>query len=364
MGGQERLGRSIAPASLERALGSPAGVGAGDAGRSHRDRPPPLLASLRLLAELRMVALCGQAAAIATAVQLGVVLRWPLMASVVGMLVLANLAVWVRLRRGGPATYREIGVHLVFDLGAFTVLLLSAGGAANPFVLLYVLHAVLFALLLPWMLAIAGVALVVAAVTGAAAWRSPLLMHDGSPLPAFLRSLGDWTSIALTVLVAAWIVARIAASLRDQQRQLAEAERHMSRDEMVMRVGVLAAGAAHELATPMTTMTVVAGEMQHENDVAALKRDAAVLATQIAACRHTLDNLMATAAHARAQAEERIAVDRLLESVAHRFGALRPDAGLTLPLERRSPGAGDRRGCSAGAGDPDPAQQCGGHFPA
>jgi len=295
--------------------------------RPHAE-PPALVASVRQLMQLRAVAVTGQIAAIGAAVAMDVALDWRPMTAIIGVLVAMNAATWMRVRRAAPATHAEICAHLGFDLGAFTLLLLLAGGNANPFALLYVLHAVLVGLLLPTAMAVGGVALVVACVTVAVRWQSPLRMIDGTALPAPLLVLGQWTSLALTALVTAWFVARIASSLRRHERDLGEAERRLCRDEIVMRVGALAAGAAHELATPLTTMAVLAGEMRHEQDASVLRRDVGVLAAQIAACRNTLDSLMATAMHARAGPDERVEAGRFLEAVASRFRTLRPGVFL------------------------------------
>ena len=76
------------------------------------DDPPALLASLRQLMHLRSIAIVGQAAALAVALALGVVLRVVPMVVILGALVLLNVLVSARLKRGTPATHREVAVHL------------------------------------------------------------------------------------------------------------------------------------------------------------------------------------------------------------------------------------------------------------
>ena len=98
-----------------------------------------------------------------------------------------------------------------------------------------------------------------------------------------------------------------------------------------MRIGTLAAGAAHELGTPLTTMAVVVGEMRRAADTPERQRDAAILSEQIDACRHALSNLRAAAGHARADGGGREKLDAFVESIVARFQATRPD----VPLEAR-----------------------------
>ena len=104
-------------------------------------------------------------------------------------------------------------------------------------------------------------------------------------MPDTVLAVGLWVGFALTALVTAWFVVRIVADLRAHERLLREAARRAPNDEAMMRMGALAVGAAHELATPLTTMAVVAGEMAREAETPAAQRDAAILAGQVEACR-------------------------------------------------------------------------------
>lgn len=292
------------------------------------DDPPALLASLRQLMHLRSVAILGQATAIALALVLGVALRPVPMAIVVGALAVLNLLVSARLNRGAPATHREVAAHLALDLAAFSALLLLAGGTANPFALLYLLHVVLIAMLLPWMLALGGTLLVVGSFALAFAYAEPLRYADGRPLPDATMALGLWASFTLTAAVTAWFILRIVAALREHERLLREAARRALNDDAVLRIGTLAAGAAHELGTPLTTMAVLVGEMRRGADTPERRRDTDILAAQIDACRQALANLRAAAGHARVEEGRRETVDAFVASTVARFRALRPDARL------------------------------------
>ncbi len=98
----------------------------------------------------------------------------------------------------------------------------------------------------------------------------------------------------------------------------------------MLRIGTLAAGAAHELGTPLTTMAVVVGEMRRDATTPAQRRDAEILAAQIEACRQALANLRAAAGHARVDGGEREQVDAFIASTLARFRALRPDVPLDV----------------------------------
>ncbi len=286
---------------------------------------------LRQLLRLRSVAIAGQATAVGIALALGVGLPVLPIVLVIAALVAMNVLTVSRLRRGTPATHSEVALHLGFDLAAFSALLLLAGGTANPFALLYLLHVVLIALLLPWRLAVAGTLLVVASFTLAFRFAAPLRYSTGEVLPDALTALGLWVSFALTATVTAWFIGGVVAARREDERLLREAERRALNDEAVLRLGTLAAGAAHELGTPLTTMDVVVGEMRRQAETPGRQRDVAILAAQIDACRRALANLHAAAGHACAAGGGRASLDGFLAEVVERFRAMRPD----VPLEAR-----------------------------
>ena len=308
-----------------------------DASTSNARIPPALMGSLRQLMILRTIALCGQAAAIITSSALGVALPLAPMVAVIASLVVLNAITWARLKRPIPASHYEIAGHLVFDLSAFSFLLYLSGGTANPFTLIFVLHVVLMALLLPPLLAWLGTLLVVAAFSLVARFRLPLQLGSGEPLAPALLSFGQWLSFALTATVVAWFVVRIVATLREHDRVLRDAAQNALNDEAILRLGALAAGAAHELTTPMTTMAVVVGEMKREASTPALQRDVGVLAAQIEACRQTISNLLAAADHARAEGGGRERLDAFLHAIASRFRAMRPDVVITCQWEGGQP---------------------------
>jgi two-component system sensor histidine kinase RegB len=299
--------------------------------------PPALRASVRQLMILRTMAISGQTAAIATAWYLSVSLPIAAMAFVVGALIILNALTWMRLRWSREASHAEIAAYLGFDLAAFTLLLFFSGGIANPFSLLFVLHVVLMALLLPPLAAASGTVLVVACYVALTRVHAPLEMGSGDAVPAHLLTFGRWLSFILTAGVVAWFVARIVATLRNHDRLLSEAAQRALRDEAVLRVGALAAGAAHELATPLTTMAVAAGDIVRNADSPSLQHDAGILISQIKICRETIANLMAAAGHARAVGGGRERLDQFLESIAARCRTMRPEANIVCDWSGVSP---------------------------
>jgi two-component system sensor histidine kinase RegB len=301
------------------------------------DAPPALLAGIAALARLRVFALIGQSGAMTVALAVGVRLAIVPMIIVIAALLALTLRTRRRLARATPATHGEIFAHAMIDVGAFSIVLACAGGDSNPFVLLYLVHVVMMALLLPPRQAVIGVALVVAAAATVATIAPHVALADGSPLPASLHALGWFASLALTATITAWLVMRVVASLHAYGRDLGEARRAAANDEAVLRIGALAAGAAHELGTPLATMAIVVGEMQRNAKGDAERRDAGILAAQIAACRQTLLRLRANAG-GETEGGGAVALDAFLERLFDRFRSTRPGIALTVRVDaKRAP---------------------------
>ena len=286
---------------------------------------------------LRSIAVAGQIAAIATSSILGVALPLPAMACVVAALIVLNALSWLRLRSPREATHTEIATLLGFDLASFTLLLYLSGGANNPFSFVYVLHAVLMALLLPLLWAAVGTLTVLTCFVIVTRIQLPLVMSTGDPVPGGLLTFGQWLSFTLTTGITAWFVLRIVVELREHDQLLNEAAQQALRDEAVLRVGALAAGAAHELATPLTTMAITADEIRRNAESPTLKQDADILASQIGVCRATIANLLAAGGHAQAVAGGPERLDVFLEAIAGRCRTMHPKASIVFKWELISP---------------------------
>ncbi len=160
--------------------------------------------------------------------------------------------------------HRVAGLHLVLDVVALTVLLGLTGGATNPFTVLYVVPITLATQVSPrwtWGVAIAsvvafGVLMELAPEVSGAHHH----MHHGS-MGDHLR--GMWLSLGLAGALITYFVHRIALGIAHQRDELAKLRDAARADRELARIGSLAAGAAHELGTPLATLAVLAGELGH-----------------------------------------------------------------------------------------------------
>ena len=289
----------------------------------------PVIGMLRRLFVLRLYAIAGQLLVI-LGVNYGLHIALPLlpMLAVIALSGLLNLVTWVRLRQPWPATALEFMAHLLVDVMALTVLLFYSGGSTNPFVSLYLLPIIIAAITLPalyaWGLTLASVA----------AYSLLLLFYLPLNMPhnamAFnLHVVGMWINFIVSAVLIAFFVSRMAASIRSRDQALAQARENNLRDEQIVALGSLAAGAAHELSTPLATMAVVTGELQREyGGNPALADSLQILRQQVAVCKTILTQLTTEGGATRAEGGRLQAVDAYLDELVERWQLMRPSVRL------------------------------------
>jgi two-component system, sensor histidine kinase RegB len=301
--------------------------------------PPLAVASdtvtiLRRLVALRWWLLGGELVAIlAVPFFLDIALPRAPMVAVVGLQALANGLAARRLGRavsfGDGALFAQLGT----DIAALAVLMFLSGGAANPLISLLLPPVAIAALALP--------ARLVGVIAGLAILAYSLLNVVYLPLPiadperaARLHLAGMWFTFVLSVAMLAWFVVRMTASIRERDAELASIREKALRDERVVALGALAAGAAHELSTPLATMAVVAGELEREDNLPdGLRDDVALLRRQVVACKAIISGLAERAGAGRLDSAAAVRADHWLRDVFARWREIRPriDAELRLP---------------------------------
>lgn len=295
------------------------------------------LASLRELYHLRSIAIAGQAFAVGIAYATDLALEYVPMLIVLFALAAFNVVLGRRVHHGLPGSHLEVFGNVVADLGAFTTILLLSGGTSNPFALLYLLQVALIAVLLPARFAALGTCVALVGFALAAEFAFPLKLLDGRDISPTLLTAGRYVSFGLTALMIAWFVSRVSTALNTQQVLLEDAARKAVNDEALLSIGTIATGAAHELGSPLMTMTLIVQEWQRQGRPDDFKRDVGILSSQIAACKDALANLRAAAKGARLDDGAAQPLDRLMQELAERCRATRPGVDIRCDLDGTTP---------------------------
>lgn len=304
---------------------------------------------VRALTSLRWVAVAGQTI---TVVVVAYVLKLPTPEAACFALIALSawLNVLVSLATSGQrlATDNEAAAHIVFDILQMSGLLYLTGGIVNPFSLLLIGPATLAAATLPLRHTVAIGLLAIAACVFLAITAMPLPSPDAAPFdPPLLNRIGAVMARVLGIAFTAayaWFAAQEAARM---ELALDTAHTVLAREQRLSALGALAAAAAHELGTPLATISIVAREMVRNTPDGLLKDDAELLITQAERCRDILRRLTRTPEAADSVHERMSLLQVVQESIAPH--ARRPDvrveAVVSGPHGETGPKSGGWRRC-------------------
>jgi two-component system sensor histidine kinase RegB len=288
------------------------------------------------LATFRLCAVAGQAVTVAYVV-LGMrvdVPAAPLAGGIAALALFALFTVW-RLREPWPVAPWEGVAHIAVDVAVLGWLLYWTGGAVNPFVTL---------LLIPTALAASALRLRhLAIVAGISALTYLLLLRWHVPLPSLhvheggndfsLHVLGMAVSFAISTLMLGYFIGRLARALRARREEVQHVRERALRDAGILAIATQAAGAAHELNTPLSTMQTLLAEMRREHPQGAIGEDIALLQSQVERCRESLRELVAVGKAQLADTREATTLGDFVHDCLERFRLLRPEMEVALELD-------------------------------
>lgn len=287
------------------------------------------LKNMQQLIELRWIAVVGQLATIAAVrFSLGIALPVDAMLAVLVGLVAFNIASLLRCRYRREVSNTELFVALLVDVAMLTAMLYLSGGATNPFVFLYLLQVILGAVLLkPWS-TWTMVAVTCACFAGLALLSRPLALpldHDRGLASPYIQ--GMLICFALNAALLAVFIKRITRNLRARDARLADLRQRAAEEEHIVRMGLLASGAAHELGTPLATLSVILGDWRH---MPAFTRDPELLQevgemqAQLARCKSIVSGILLSAGEARGESSAKTTVSTFLNDLVDEWRATRP----------------------------------------
>ncbi|MBO9715113.1 ATP-binding protein [Sphingomonas sp.] len=286
--------------------------------------------NLWLLIQFRWIAVGGQLATIA-AVDRMLGIRLPLVPLLLAPIALMaiNFVSLPLLRRKGAVTNEVITGALLLDVAALAWQLHFTGGLANPFASLFLLHVVLGAMLLkPWsswaIVGAAGLGLIAAAIDPV-----PLAIPERYHSPFNLYLTGSLICFALIAILLVLFVTRISRNLRDRDAALAASRQRAAEEDHIVRMGLLASGAAHELGTPLASVSVILGDWQRMPRLsgdADLAQDIIDMQAEIARCKTILSGILMSAGEARGEAPEFTTMRTFLDGIVAEWRASRAPA--------------------------------------
>ncbi|WP_436715050.1 ATP-binding protein [Roseiconus lacunae] len=312
--------------------------------------PAARLGSSTWLLHLRYFAIAGQLVAIVVSVIIGIELQYVALLAFVGMTAITNVTYGVYLRSSDPALEPTIDGDeseeadklqidperptiddapkvrtltlglMLLDLMTLTAMLYFSGGPTNPFSFFYFVN-----------LAVGGVMIWPRAawsMTAVAIAGYGLILIDSVPVPELgptidpdglgLRSIGLMLAFTTCASVVTYFVTRTSGSLRAREKELRESQLAKAANRRIEALTTLAAGAAHELATPLSTIDVISRELgRHLEGVekpASVAEDLRLIDHQLELCRHILQRMRGAAGDSMAQQWYKTTVGELIDA--------------------------------------------------
>jgi two-component system, sensor histidine kinase RegB len=187
-----------------------------------------------------------------------------------------------------PVHERQIAIVMMLDIGVLTGLLYFTGGPNNPFAFLYVVQIALATVLVTarWTWMLVGLSFVGFGILLVA--NQPLEIPDGR------RVVGMWVALGVASAFVVYFLRRITGALAERDAELTYARGLAARQERLASLATMAAGAAHELSTPLGTVALAAKELERALTRTAdpeLAADARLIREQVGRCRMILEQM-------------------------------------------------------------------------
>jgi two-component system sensor histidine kinase RegB len=282
--------------------------------------------ALRWVVRLRYGLIAGELALLA-GLSFGLQIPLPavLIAPAIALQVLSNWLLGSRTHRLGGNAEHLVGILFSIDTLCLTLILALSGGPANPFSLLYLVQITFSAIVLrklwTWALGILSTL-----SFGMLFWvsRDVPAFHEHTQSGEFsLHLLGMWIAFATAALLISFFVAKLSAEARNKEQELRLMQKRLARNDRLASLVTLAAGAAHEMATPLATIAITAKEMEHDAAVRLRdqrsQEDAQLIRSQVERCRLILERMGAQGADPFGETPKSTELKTLLLQVRENF---------------------------------------------
>jgi two-component system sensor histidine kinase RegB len=284
------------------------------------------------LVRLRWGSILGQCATIACVYWLFDV-RVPLLplSILIALEALSNLVCQIWLAQNRHVKEAHLALVMAIDIALLTGLLYFTGGPRNPFSFLYLVNIALAAVALQavWTWALVCFSLLSVGILPLFGYRELPTSHLSPSEQSDLLQSGSYVAFGVASLFIVHFLWRVTKALSAREQELNDARARAARQDRLASLAAVAAGAAHELSTPLGTIALIAGELERTASIkdARGKEDVKTIREQVARCREILDQMAGGSGKSSAQQTESITVGALL---ADALVGIREQPGVEL----------------------------------
>jgi len=266
----------------------------------------------------------------------------PLIGALILAVVVSVAGGYWRLQRSSIISNFELFSHLLVDVVVLIILLLNTGGASNPLISYLLVLLAVTATLLP------RVYVNTFSLVGILIYTSFLLLdlqteHTMDAGPANqetvfqLHLIGMWVIFLVSSILITVFITHMANAIKERELNLAQARENEMRNEQLVAIGTLAAGTAHALGTPLSTMAVLLTELDKlDSDQlknSEIKDDISMLKQQVTRCKHSLTQLTRYYNKDNPELEENVQLSIFVSDIKDYILNIHPSASVDFIID-------------------------------
>ena len=265
----------------------------------------------------------------------------------IGVFISVSLGAW-RLSSVRVVTTTELFAHLMIDVLFLVLVLITVGGASNPLIsYLLVLLAVGATFLTRAQANLFALGCILVYTLFILADLQTDNEETETMMSFQLHLVGMWAIFVVCAILISVFVTRMASQIRERELTLAKSRENEMRNEQLVAIGTLAAGTAHALGTPLSTMSVLLMEMDKlstdEVGSEELKEDISILRQQVQRCKHSLNQLTDYYNKEFDTAEESVTLQEFVEGIKDYITNIHPSATIVFSINENDQGFAIRR---------------------
>jgi len=275
------------------------------------------------LIQLRWIAVIGQITTI-TVVHFGLQIALPLkqMLCILLLQIAFNIASLLRWHKSESIGSGELFMAMLVDVSTLTAQLYLSGGIQNPFAFLYLLHVIISAVLLDAMSAWAMIFITSLCLAGLSFYSIPLALPPDKASQSLLYAQGMIICFVLNAGLLTIFITRIIQNLQDDEAQLADLRQRATEEDHIVRMGLLASGAAHELGTPLATLSVILGDWQRMPEFGSsieIQQEMQEMQTQLNRCKSIISDILLSAGEVRSESSAKTTLNTFLRDLTNEW---------------------------------------------
>lgn len=260
---------------------------------------------------------------------------------IVLIITVANIISFYLLKHLKTISNSTIFFQLLFDIFSFSIIFYLSGGATNPFTFYYLIPIAISATVIPGKLTWLLMTIAIAAYSVLLKYYQPLStsghQHHQMDMDGMFSQhiLGMWFGFLISAILLTWFITRLAKELKQRDEAIANAHENELRYEQMVTLGTLATGTAHELGTPLATISIIAEELTdgfEEKNQPDLFHNKKIIRDQIARCKTILSVLSDKTGESRAETGHLIPIQKYLEQTIQHWQDTRHDVSSRIQI--------------------------------